>query len=369
MKIGVVKEIKVGENRVGIIPAFVASLVKQNHEVFVESQAGVGSGFSNEDYLKAGAVIVENAGSIWEKSELIVKVKEPIPSEYDKIREGQVLFTYLHLAPSVELTDALMKTRAVCIAYETVTDNQGKLPLLAPMSAIAGRMSILIASNILQKQYGGSGVLPCGVPGVCPAKILILGAGNVGFNATYISHGLGADVTVFDNYQPALDKIMEVFKGQVKTAYSTRSNIEEHLADADIIIGAALVTGMTTPKLISREMISALRRGSVLVDVSIDQGGCFETSHPTTHADPVYDVSGILHYCVTNMPGAYARTATISLNNATFPYVEKIANMGYKEALASDANLRNGLNIYDGNIVNYAVAVSQGRTAVTPDFR
>ncbi len=367
MIIGVLKEVKVGENRVGLIPAFVSTLVKQDHEVIVESTAGDGSGFSDEDYLKAGAVIAENANEVWEKADLIIKVKEPIQSEYDKIRKDQTLFTYFHFAPNVELTDAMINSGAICIAYETVTDNNGKLPLLAPMSAIAGRMSVLVASNLLQKKFGGFGVLPCGVPGVLPSKILILGGGNVGLNAAYIAHGLGADVVVFDNYQPALDRLMNIFKGQVKTAYSTMSNILDHLYDADIVIGAALVVGASTPKLVTRDMLNNMKKGSVIVDVSIDQGGCFETSRPTTHDEPFYEVSGVLHYCVTNMPGAYARTSTISLNNATYPFIEKLANLGIKKALSIDQNLRNGLNICEGSITNQAVATSQGRLATKPE--
>ena len=367
MIIGVVKEVKVGENRVGLIPAFVSSLVKQDHEVLVESGAGIGSGFLDEDYLKAGALIVENASDVWEKADLVVKVKEPTSVECEKIRSGQVIFTYFHLAPNIELTDSLIKSGSICIAYETVTDNHGGLPLLAPMSAIAGRMSVFVASNLLQKQFGGSGNLPCGVPGVLPSKVLILGGGNVGLNAAYIAHGIGADVTVIDNRQPVLNRIMEIFRGHVKTAYSTESNINQHISGTDIVIGAALLAGYTTPKLISRDMLKLMTKGGVIVDVAIDQGGCAETSRPTTHDDPYYDVSGIIHYCVTNMPGAYARTSTISLNNATFPFVEKLANLGYEKALASDNNLLNGLNIYKGSIANQAVAMSQGRTSIKPE--
>lgn len=367
VKVGVVKELKIGEHRVGLIPVFVSSLVAQSHEILVEKNAGLESGFTDAEYRKAGAKIVDNADEIWQDSDLIVKVKEPIQTEYPLIQPGQILFTYLHLAPNIELTDALMKSGASCIAYETVTDDHGGLPLLAPMSAIAGRMSIFVAANLLQKRCGGSGVLPCGVAGVPSSKILILGGGNVGINATFIAHGIGADVTVFDNRAAVLSHISERFAGQVKTVYSTRYNIVEHIRDADIVVGAALVVGASTPKLISRAMLKDMKTGSVIVDVAIDQGGCFETSHPTTHDNPYYDVSGITHYCVTNMPGTYSRTATISLNNATYPFIEKLANMGCLKALSTDINLRNGLNIYDGSIINQAVANSQGRTAVKFD--
>ena len=367
MKVGIVKEVKVCEHRVGLIPAFVASLVAQGHDVIVERNAGIGSGFADEEYRNAGAKVVSAADEIWQKADLIVKVKEPIKTEYPLIRPGQILFTYLHLAPNVELTDVLLKSQAICIAYETVTDDHGGLPLLAPMSSIAGRMSIFVASNLLQKQFGGSGILPSGVSGVLPAKILILGGGTVGSNATFIAHGIGADVTVFDNRQAVLSRISERFNGQVKTVFSTQDNISKHISEADIIIGATLVAGASTPKLISKDMLNDMKTGSVLVDVAIDQGGCFETSHPTTHENPYYDISGITHYCVTNMPGAYARTATISLNNATYPFIEKLANMGYQRALEADKNLRNGLNIYNGSITNQAVAISQNRTAIQFD--
>ena len=304
MKIGVVKEIKIGEHRVGIIPAFVSSLVAQGHEVFVERNAGVGSGFCDEEYLRAGAIVVDVADEVWRSSELIVKVKEPLSSEYQHIRSEQVLFTYLHLAPNVELTKALIKSGAICIAYETVTDPCGGLPLLAPMSTLAGRMSMFVAANLLQKQYGGSGVLPCGVPGVLPAKVLILGGGNVGTNAALMASGIGADVTVFDNCPKVLNRVSSMFDGHVKTCYSNQDNVAKHIAEADIIIGAALIAGASTPKLISRDMVKTMKPGSVMVDVAIDQGGCFETSHPTTHEEPFYEIAGIIHYCVGNMPGA-----------------------------------------------------------------
>lgn len=361
MIIGVLKELKIGENRVGLVPSFVNCLTKQGHEVIVEASAGIGSGFSDEDYLKAGAAVFANPSEIWERADFIVKVKEPVKTEYDKLRENQVLFTYLHLAPNKELTDALMSSGSVCIAYETVTDSFGRLPLLSPMSTIAGRMSIFVASNLLQKQFGGRGVLPCGVPGVMPSKVTILGGGCVGMNAAYIAHGIGADVTVFDNYQPTLDKIHDMFRGQVKTAYSTKSSILDLIVDSDIVIGAALIPGDSTPKIISRDMVKEMKKGSVIIDVSIDQGGCSETSYPTSHEDPYYEVSGVLHYSVTNMPGAYSRTSTISLNNATFPFIEKIANLGYMKALKLDGNLKNGLNVFNGKITNRAVAKYQNR--------
>ena len=361
MKIGIPREIKVGEHRVGLVPAFASDLAGQGHEVLVEKGAGIGSGFSDDDYVQAGAKVIKDAKEIWENADFIVKVKEPLQSEYSYIRPGQILFTYLHLAPNVELTDALIKSHAICIAYETVTDSHGGVPLLAPMSMIAGRMSVFVATYLLQKKFGGSGILPCGVPGVLPAKVLILGAGTVGKNAAFIAHGVGADVTVFDNSPTVLNHISEVFNGQVKTSYSTRENIEKHIGNADIIIGSALVVGASTPKLISRSMLKSMKAGSVVVDVAIDQGGCFETSRPTTHESPYYEVSDVIHYCVPNMPGAYAKTATIALNNATYPFIEKLSNLGYQKAFEMDVHLKNGLNVYDGVITNQAVAMSQKR--------
>ncbi|MBP5191073.1 MAG: alanine dehydrogenase [Opitutales bacterium] len=361
MKIGIVKEIKVNENRVGIIPGFVASLTQQGHTVLCEQNAGVGSGFSDTDYKNAGASLLRTADEVWQQADMIVKVKEPLPEEYKKIRAGQILFTYLHLAPDVPQTEALIKSGAVCIAYETVTDNAGRLPLLSPMSAIAGRMSVLMAANLLQTQFGGEGILPSGVPGVLPAKVLILGGGNVGQNAAFIAHGIGADVTVLDHYQPTLDSITKQFHNEVKTAYSNSGNIAQLITQADIVIGAALVAGLSTPKLVTKAMIQTMKRGSVIVDVAIDQGGCCETSRPTTHKDPYYEVNGVVHYCVTNMPGAYAHTSTVSLNNATYPFIEKLANLGYEKALREDRNLRNGLNVYKGELTHPAVAASQKR--------
>ena len=358
MQIGVIKEIKNGEHRVGLIPAFVSNLVLQGHNVYVEEGAGNGAGFDDTEYIKAGARIINEPEEIWKSSELIIKVKEPLDSEYGYIQPRQILFTYLHLAPNTALTNALVNSKAICVAYETVTDNQGKLPLLAPMSSIAGRMSVLVASNLLQQKFGGAGILPCSIPGVPSAKILILGGGTVGFNATFVAHGIGGDVTVLDNKQQALDNIHNQFNGQVKTSYSTRDNIEKFICKADIVICAALNVGAKAPQLISKDMISNMKKGSVIVDVAIDQGGCCETSKPTTHDDPIYIVDGIIHYCVTNMPGAYANTASISLNNATFPYIEKLAKYGSK-AFEIDSNLKNGLNIYEGKITNQEVINAQ----------
>ena len=358
MQIGVVKEIKNGEHRVGLIPAFISNLVLQGHSVYVETGAGNGAGFDDQEYINAGAKIKHEPEEIWKSSELIVKVKEPIGSEYDFIRPGQILFTYLHLAPNKVLTNALVNSKAICVAYETVTDDHGNLPLLSPMSSIAGRMSVLIASNLLQQKFGGNGILPCGIPGVPAAKILILGGGTVGFNATFVAHGIGGDVTVLDKKQQALDNIYNQFKGQVKTSYSTKGNIENFIYNADIVICAALNVGAKAPQLIAKDMVSNMKKGSVIVDVAIDQGGCCETSHPTTHDDPIYDVDGIIHYCVTNMPGAYAHTASIALNNATFPYIEKLAKYG-KKAFEIDSNLKNGLNVCTGEITNQEVINAQ----------
>jgi len=367
MKIGIVKEIKERENRVGLIPAFVASLTQQKHTVLVEASAGVGAGFSDQDYKKAGASICKRADEVWRQADMIVKVKEPLKSEYSKIRKDQIVFTYLHLAADRPLTDALVKSKAVCIAYETVTDARGKLPLLIPMSVIAGRSSIIMGSYFLQKQFGGSGLLPCGVPGVLPANVLILGGGCVGQNAALIARGMGADVTIVDSYQPTLEHITNVFKTSVKTVYSSPENISALLPTADIVIGAALIPGLSTPRLIMKSMLKTMKPGSVIVDVAIDQGGCCETSHATTHDDPVYVVNGIVHYCVANIPGAFARTSTISLNNATFPFVEKLANLGYERALKEDKHLLNGLNVYKGSITHKAVADSLKMKYVCPE--
>ena len=364
MIVGIVKELKDNENRVGLIPSFVSSLRRKGQEIVVETGAGVGSGFSDEEYLSAGATIAISSKVVYSKADMIVKVKEPQKAEYQLMRENQVVFSYMHLAPSLELTEALLKTKAICIAYETVTDDLGQLPLLAPMSAIAGRMSIMIGANLLQAHFGGCGLLASGVPGVASANVVILGGGYVGTNAAFVANGIGANVTVLDHNIRSLRKIDDMFKGNVRTIFSNKNTILEAIREADIVVGAAYVAGSSAPKLITRDMIKDMRKGSVIVDVSIDQGGCCETSHPMPHSDPYYEVDGVIHYCVSNMPGAYAKTATIALNDATYPFVEKITNLGYEKALRDDKHLLAGLNIYKGQITCEAVAKTHRKPCV-----
>lgn len=366
MIIGTLRELKNMENRVGLIPSFVTSLSQNGHDVMVESGAGKNAGFSDEQYLEAGAKIVSNASDVFECADMIVKVKEPLSSEFKMIKKDQVIFTYFHLAPDYEQTKALIESQAVCIAYETVTDKNGMLPLLAPMSSIAGRMSVIVAANILQTHNNGSGVLISGAPGVPPANVVIIGGGCVGLNAAAVAYGVGAGVTVIDNNVNVLNRIDGLYHGRVRTIYSNKHNITAALKDADIVIGGVLIAGARAPKLITREMLRVMKCGSVIVDVAIDQGGCCETSRATTHSEPTYEVDGIVHYCVANMPGAFSRTSTIALSNSTFPYINKIANMGYKNALVSDSNLLNGLNIMHGNITNKAVAEAQNLQYVDP---
>lgn len=360
MIIGIPKEIKDKENRVGLIPCFAESLIKSGHNVIIERGAGANSGFLDEEYLAVGAKILDTAADIYKGADMIVKVKEPLESEYELIQDGQILFTYLHLAPDPQQTQALIKSNAVCIAYETVTDECGRLPLLAPMSIIAGRSSTMIGAYLLQKHLGGLGVLISGVPGTYPANVVVLGGGCVGTNAAIIAVGLRANVTVFDNNLNALQRLDDTFKGSVNAVYSSQQSIHEALRTADLVIGAALVPGANAPKIVTKNMIKSMKPGSVIVDVAIDQGGCIETSRPTTHSHPTYTVDGVLHYCVTNIPGAYARTSTISLNNATYPYIEKLARMGYRDALLSDDGLMEGLNVFKGKVTCKAVADAQG---------
>jgi len=366
MIVGIVKETKDNENRVGLSPNFVSDLKQKGHEIIVEAGSGVGSGFADEEYLLAGATISGSNKNVYLRADMIVKVKEPQKSEYSLIRENQIIFCYLHLAPHPELTDVLLKSKAVCIAYETVTDDDGNLALLAPMSAIAGRMSVTIGANLLQKHFGGLGSLVSGIPGVSPSKIAILGGGFAGQNAAFIAHGLGSDVTVLDTNVKALQKIDYLFKGQVKTMYSNKKSILESISNADIVVGAVNVAGSSAPKIITRDMIKKMKKGSVIVDISIAQGGCCETSRPTSHSDSYYEIDGVLHYCVPNMSGAYARTATIALNNATYPFIEKLADLGYEKALKTDIHILNGLNIYKGHITYEAVADAQGKQYTDP---
>ena len=353
MIIGIPKEIIKEEYRVGITPAGAAELKKHKHTVFVETGAGTGSGYSDDEYLEADADIIDRA-TLFGKADLIVKVKEPLPQEYDLLRKRQSLFTYLHLAPNRELTDILLKKRISAFGYETL-EKDGSLPLLAPMSEIAGRMAPLAGAWYLQKIHGGMGILPSGVPGVRPGKALILGAGVVGTNAARVAFGIGMDVIVLNRGSEKLQKIDELYRGSVKTLPLTESTITREIVDADMVIGAVLVPGGKTPLLIARDMIRAMKKGSVIIDVSIDQGGCAVTSRPTTHDNPVYAVDGIIHYTVANMPGAFPRTATMALTNATFPYITMLANMGIKKAV-TDTTLRTALNTHEGEILHPALA-------------
>lgn len=366
MRIGVPKEIKNHEYRVGMVPSSVREATGNGHEVFVETNAGSGIDISDDDYRHAGAIIVDSAAEIFATADLIVKVKEPQPNECLMCREGQVLFTYLHLAPDPNQAKLLMESGCTAIAYETVTDDQGRLPLLAPMSEVAGRMSIQAGAHALEKAQGGRGILLGGVPGVEPGHIVILGAGVVGTNALMMAIGVGAQVTVLDKSLKRLRELDAQFGHSLHTIYATQDAIDRYVCKADLVIGAVLVPGGSAPKLVSRAMLKNMKPGSVLVDVAIDQGGCFETSLPTTHAEPTYVVDGIVHYCVANMPGGAPRTSTFALNNATVPYVIDIANKGYKRALLEDSRLREGLNVHRGKITHPAVATALGYKAYSP---
>lgn len=367
MRVGVPKEIKSEENRVGLTPASVRELVHHNHEVVVETHAGHGIGFDDDAYRAAGAAIAKSADEVFARAELIVKVKEPQPVEIKRLQPHHVLFTYLHLAPDPEQAKALMGSGATCIAYETVTSERGGLPLLAPMSEVAGRMAIQVGAHCLEKRQGGAGILLGGVPGVAAAKVVILGGGVSGTNAARMAMGLEAHVIVIDKSLPRLYDLDLQFGSRLHTVFATRDAIEKHVVEADLVIGAVLVPGAAAPKLVTREMIKRMRRGSVIVDISIDQGGCFETSRPTTHADPTYVEDGVVHYCVTNMPGGVARTSAIALNNATLPFVIALADKGAKDALAADIHLRNGLNVSSGKIAHSAVAQALGVPWTRPE--
>jgi alanine dehydrogenase len=366
MLIGVPKEIKNHEYRVGMTPASVNELVQLGHKVMVETQAGAGIGFSDQDYQAVGASIASNADEVFASAEMIVKVKEPQAAERAMLREDQLLFTYLHLAPDPEQTQDLLKSGAVCVAYETVTSPRGGLPLLAPMSEVAGRMAIQAGALALEKSKGGRGLLLGGVPGVEPAKVTIVGGGMVGRNAAQMAVGMGADVVILDRNIDVLRSIDAEFHGQLKTVYSTASSIEQHVLDADLVIGGVLLPGAAAPKLITKEMVKKMKSGSAIVDVAIDQGGCAETSKATTHQDPIYIVDDVVHYCVANMPGGVARTSTMALNNATLPYIITLANKGYKQALLDDEHLRNGLNVMHGKLTRPEVAEALGLEAVDP---
>jgi alanine dehydrogenase len=356
MLIGTPKEIKVHEYRVGLTPAGVRELSAHGHEVLIEKGAGAGIGLTDAVYKAAGAKLVSKASEIFERAEMIIKVKEPQPVECKMLRDGQLLFTYLHLAPDPKQTQALMKSGCIAIAYETVTDSKGGLPLLAPMSEVAGRMSIQAGAHAMEKAQGGNGVLLGGVPGVTPAEVVVIGGGVVGYNAARVAVGMGANVTILDRSLPRLNTLDTVFNGRLNTLYSTVDALEHAVSRADLVIGAVLVPGAAAPKLVTRAMLKLMKPGTVIVDVAIDQGGCFETSKPTTHQDPTYVVDGIVHYCVANMPGGVARTSTFALTNATLPFALALADKGYKKALLDDAHLREGLNVHHGKITYKAVA-------------
>ena len=367
MIVGTVREIKTHEYRVGLTPESARELVAHGHEVLVENGAGVGIGAGDQDYVAAGATLLPTARAVFDAAEMIVKVKEPQAVERAMLRPGQVLFTYLHLAPDPEQAKDLIASGATCIAYETVTDRSGALPLLKPMSQVAGRMSIQAGATALEKANGGRGVLLGGVPGVRPGKVAILGGGVVGFNAAQMAAGLGADVTILDRSPEVLERLAMHFEARAKTRFANAANVAECVAEADLVIGAVLVAGAAAPKLVSAAMLKTMQRGAVLVDVAIDQGGCFETSRPTTHAEPTYVVDDIVHYCVANMPGAVARTSTYALNNVTLPHALRIADLGWKDALRRDPDLAAGLNVWDGRITYPAVAEELGLPSATLD--
>jgi alanine dehydrogenase len=366
MRIGVPKEIKVLENRVGLVPGSVREAVAHGHQVIVEHNAGQGIGMDDDAYRRAGATVVATAAEVFATAEMIVKVKEPQAVERKMLREGQILFTYLHLAPDPEQAKDLVASRAVCIAYETVTSAAGGLPLLAPMSEVAGRMAVQAGAYYLEKPHGGLGMLLGGVPGVDPAKVVVLGGGVVGTHAIEIALGMGADVWVLDRNVDVLRRLWAQFGRPLNTVYSTRDAVERHVTAADLVIGGVLIPGASAPRLVSADLVKRMKQGSVVVDVAIDQGGCFETSHPTTHADPVYVVDGVTHYCVANMPGGVPRTSTFALNNATLPFVLAIADKGWKRALADDPHLGNGLNIAFGKVTCRPVAEALGYAYTEP---
>ena len=361
MNIGVPKEIKDHEYRVGMIPAGAHALVEAGHEVAVETGAGLGSGFEDREYEEAGATVVEGPDDLWGGAEMVIKVKEPIEPEYERMQPGQILFTYLHLAPLPELTQVLLDREVAGVAYETITDRRGALPLLTPMSEVAGRMASLVGAFYLQRRFGGRGTLLCGVPGVPPGDVAIIGGGIVGLNAAKVALGMGARVVVLETNLDRMRFLDDTFHGQVTTLYSNRYNLLAALARCDVLIGAVLIPGRSAPKLVTREMLSEMKRGSVAVDVAVDQGGCFETTRATTHSDPIYEVDEVIHYCVANMPGAVPRTSTMALNNVTLPYALALANKGLRQAALDDPGLLAGINTYKGRITCQPVAESQDR--------
>ena len=361
MIIGVPKEIKNKEFRVGMVPAGVRKLAESGHTVLIESGAGLGSGIFDQEYKTAGATLVKDGATVYGRADMVMKVKEPLEQEYPYMREGLILFTYLHLAPLPKLTQVLLNKKVTAVAYETVRQNDGYLPLLAPMSAVAGRMSIQVGAHFLEKEAGGRGVLLGGVDGVEPGHVVILGSGTVGANAAQMAVGLGAAVTVMCRNPACLNEFKNHFRGKIHTRLTNKENIEEEISQADLVIGAVLVPGAAAPKLITRGMLSLMQKGAVIVDVAIDQGGCVETARPTTHSDPVYEVDGILHYCVANMPGAVPRTSTFALTNVTLPYALVIADKGLHKAIQEDPALKKGVNTYGGKLTNREVAAAQDR--------
>jgi len=366
MKIGVPKEIKPQENRIGLTPESAKVLVSNGHEVLIENNGGFEAGFDNDQYKKAGAKIVNKVEDIFNDAEIIVKVKEPLSSEVKMIRENQIIFTYLHLAAAKELTEGLIKSKSVCIAYETVTDNNGKLPLLAPMSAVAGRMSIQAGAHSLEKNQKGRGLLLGGAPGVDPANVVILGGGVVGENAALIATGMKANVYIVDKSEKRLQELKNIFGDKIIPQLSDKTDLKKLVSECDLLIGGVLIPGAEAPKLITKEMIKTMKRGSVVVDVAIDQGGCIATSKPTTHAEPTYIVDNVVHYCVANMPGGVPRTSTLALNNATIPFLTKLAKDGYVKALKEDKNFLAGLNLCKGEVTYKAVADVFGHQYVSP---
>jgi len=367
MKIGVPKEIKPQENRIGLTPDSVKVLTSNGHEVLVENNGGYEAGFYNELYKNAGAKIIDKAEDIFNDSDIIVKVKEPLSNEVKMIRENQIVFTYLHLAAAKELTEGLIKSKSVCIAYETITDNNGRLPLLAPMSAVAGRMSVQAGAHCLEKNQKGRGILLGGAPGGEPAEVVILGGGVVGENAAIIATGMRAKVHIVDKSEPRLKQLQEIFGDKIIPQHSDKIDLNKLVSECDLLIGGVLIPGAEAPKLITKEMIKSMKRGSVIVDVAIDQGGCVETSKPTTHAEPTYIVDDVVHYCVANMPGGVPRTSTLALNKATLPFLNKLANEGYKKALKEDKNFLAGLNVCKGNVTYKAVADVFGHKYISPN--
>ena len=360
MIIGLPKEIKDNESRVGLTPAGVKTLSDNGHSVLIEKSAGEGSGIGDDEYRTALGQIVSSADEVWQRAEMVVKVKEPFGPEYERMREGQLLFTYLHLAPDVKLTRAMLESKVIGIAYETITNPEGHLPLLTPMSEVAGRMAVQVGAHYLQKPEGGRGVLMGGVPGVLPAKVAIVGGGVVGINSIKMAVGLGAHVVVLDKNLDRLRYLDDIFGAKIKTLVSNPYTVQDAIAHADLVIGAVLIPGARAPWLVTRDMLKTMHKGAVIVDVAVDQGGCIETTKPTTHSNPTFYVDDVLHYCVANMPGAVPRTSTFALTNATLPFALKLANKGFKNAIAVDIHLKNGVNTYKGHITYQAVAESQG---------